>query len=55
VNVRLGAILLAVGLASAGTTGWAEDIQSGPTERTGGPFQVKAVTGDNADKQLCYV
>jgi hypothetical protein len=45
--------LLAVGLLA--TAGWADDIKSGPTDKTGGPFDVKAITGDQKGKQLCYV
>ncbi len=54
-NVRLGAVLLGVVCAAAWTTSRADDIKSGPTEKTGGPFQVKAITGDNKGKTLCYV
>src|SRR5947209_15114230 len=33
----------------------AEDaVKSGPTDKVGGPFQVKAITGENQGKQLCY-
>jgi hypothetical protein len=53
-NVRLGAVL-AVSLAFAGMTIGADDLKSGLTDRTAGPFDVKAITGDNAGKQLCYV
>jgi hypothetical protein len=45
--------LLAVGLMAAAA--WADDIKSGPTDKTGGPFDVKAITGDQKGKQLCYV
>jgi hypothetical protein len=34
---------------------YAEELKSGLDKRTGGPFQVKAFTGDNKGKQLCYV
>jgi hypothetical protein len=33
----------------------ADEIQSGPAKKIGGAFQVKAFTGDNKGKQLCYV
>jgi hypothetical protein len=34
----------------------AEDpIKSGPDKKIGGPFDVKAITGDNKGKTLCYV
>lgn len=44
---------LVLGLSMA--TAWADDIQSGPDKKIGGAFQVKAFTGENAGKQLCYV
>jgi hypothetical protein len=46
-------LLLVAGLVM--TTARADDIKSGPTGRIGGPFDVKAFTGDNKGKQLCYV
>jgi hypothetical protein len=33
----------------------ADDVKSGPSDKIGGAFQVKAFTGDNQGKQLCYV
>ena len=33
----------------------AEDLKSGPDKRIGGPFDVKAVTGDSKGKTFCYV
>jgi hypothetical protein len=33
----------------------ADELKSGPDKRIGGTFHVKAVTGDNAGKSLCYV
>jgi len=45
------ALVLGLSLAVAR----ADDLKSGPTEKIGGPFQVKAITGDNKGKQLCYV
>lgn len=54
-NVRLGAVLLGAVCATAWSATRAEDVKSGLTERTGGAFQVKAITGDNKGKQLCYV
>jgi len=54
-NLRLGAILLGTVFATALTGAWAEDIKSGPEDMTGGPFDVKAFTGDNKGKTLCYV
>ena len=37
------------------STARAEDVKSGPTTRIGGAFDVKAITGDNKGKTLCYV
>lgn len=54
-KVRLGAMLLVTGFALAGLAVGADDVKSGPSDKTGGPFQVKAITGDNKGKQLCYV
>jgi hypothetical protein len=57
-NVRLAAVLLVAGFAMAWTTARAEDIKSGPTDKAGGPFQVKAITGEHrkgdTKEQLCY-
>lgn len=55
-NVRLGAVLLGVAFAAATTTAWA-DVESGPAVggSIGGAFNVKAFTGDNKGKTLCYV
>lgn len=33
----------------------ADDLKSGPKEKIGGAFDVKAITGDQKDKTLCYV
>jgi len=46
-------LLLVAGLTLS--TANADDIKSGPTTRIGGAFDVKAITGDNKGKQLCYV
>jgi hypothetical protein len=56
-NLRLGATLLGTVFATALTVAWvgADDIKSGPEDKTGGPFDVKAFTGDNKGKKLCYV
>ena len=32
-----------------------EDVKSGPEKKTGGPFDVKAVTGASQGKTFCYV
>jgi hypothetical protein len=54
-KVRIGAFLLVASLAAAGTAAWAEDVKSGPQERIGGPFDIKAITGASAGKEFCYV
>jgi hypothetical protein len=54
-NLRLGAILLGTALVSSWAGAWADDIKSGPEDKNGGPFDVKAFTGDNKGKKLCYV
>jgi len=46
-------LVLAVGLL--GMAARADDVKSGPTDKIGGAFQVKAFTGENKGKQLCYV
>lgn len=33
----------------------AEEIKSGPADKIGGAFQVKAITGEKQGKTLCYV
>jgi hypothetical protein len=53
-QVRLGTALV-LGLAVAWSPARAEDIKSGPTDRIGGPFDVKAITGANKGKTLCYI
>jgi hypothetical protein len=45
--------LLAAGLLA--TAAWADDIKSGPSDKIGGAFDVKAFTGENKGKTLCYV
>ena len=51
---RMG-LLLVAGLVLS--TARADDIKSGPTKggRIGGPFDVKAITGELKGKTLCYV
>jgi hypothetical protein len=57
-SVRLGAILLVTGFAFA-TLVRAGEIKSGPSDQIGGPFDVKAITGEHrkgdTKEQLCYV
>ena len=51
---RMG-LLLVAGLVLS--TAKADDLTSGPTKgkKIGGPFDVKAITGDKKDTTLCYV
>ena len=52
-KVRLAGSLVLVGcLALVHTAIRAEDVKSG---KKGGPFDVKAITGDQKGKTLCYV
>jgi hypothetical protein len=46
--------LLSAGLLVAAIQA-AEPVKSGPTDRIGGAFQVKAITGEAKGEQLCYV
>jgi len=43
-------LVLAVSVVALG----ADAIKSGPTDKVGGPFDVKAITGEKAGKTLCY-
>ena len=55
-KVRLtGCVALVACLALMLTTTWADDVKSGPDKKIGGPFDVKAITGELKGKQLCYV
>jgi len=55
-NMRLsGGAAFAVALGLSLAAARADDLKSGPDKKTGGPFQVKAITGDNKGTQLCYV
>ena len=47
----LGLIVLALAVPTAA----ADELKSGPEKKTGGSFQVKAITGGNKGKTLCYV
>ena len=46
---------LAVVLGVTLSVAQAADIKSGPDKKIGGAFQVKAITGDQQGKTLCYV
>ena len=49
-------VLLTLGLALALIAPvYADDVKSGPKEKIGGAFNVKAITGEKAGKELCYV
>jgi hypothetical protein len=53
-SVRTGAAsALLLGLVVAGVH--ADDLKSGPEKKIGGSFTVKAFSGDNKGKELCYV
>jgi hypothetical protein len=57
-RVRLGAILLVTSFAMV-LSARAEDLKSGPTDQIGGPFDVRAITGEHrkgdTKEELCYV
>lgn len=48
-GVGIAAIVLSLPAARA------DDLKSGPEKQIGGPFHVKAITGDNKGKSLCYI
>ena len=48
-NVRLGTVMLAAGLAMAWTAAWADD------PKPGGAFDITAVTGAKKGESFCYV
>jgi len=52
-RLRVPLIVLA-GLALA-STGLRADVESGPKDKIGGAFNVKAFSGENKGKTLCYV
>jgi len=51
----LGSLALIAGLALVYTAGIAGELKSGPEKRFGGSFNVKAITGEQKGKTLCYV
>lgn len=57
-NVRIGAAALVLGVAFLATGVQADDLKSGPAMKAGGPFDVRAITGEHrkGDKkeELCY-
>ena len=48
----MGVAAIVLSLAAAAG---ADELKSGPEKRIGGPFQVKAFSGDNKGKTLCYI
>jgi hypothetical protein len=48
-GIGLAAIVLSLSAVGA------DELKSGPEKKIGGPFDVKAITGDNKGKTLCYV
>jgi hypothetical protein len=57
-NVRLGVALLVAGFALVLATASAAELKSGPPDRAGGPFDVRAITGEHRQgdtkEELCY-
>jgi len=53
-QARLGALAV-VAASVVLAVGMADELKSGPETKTGGAFQVKAITGGEQGKQLCYV
>src|SRR6266700_2727285 len=51
----LGCLAAVAGLALALAATRADDVKSGPDKKIGGPFDVKAITGELKGRQLCYV
>ena len=42
-------------MLSLAATARADELKSGPEKRIGGPFQVKAFSGENKGTSLCYI
>jgi hypothetical protein len=53
IMIRLLALAVVVGLSFSVVR--AEDLKSGPGEKIGGAFMVKAITGEKKGDTLCYV
>jgi hypothetical protein len=51
--IRLLGLAVVLGLSLTAVR--AEDLKSGPGDKIGGAFNVKAITGEKAGKTLCYV
>jgi len=55
-KVRLaGSLMIAAAVAMVPMASRGGEIKSGPDKKTGGAFNVKAITGDQKGKTLCYV
>lgn len=48
-------VTLALVVGLSGSMATADELKSGLDKKTGGPFHVKAFTGDNKGKSLCYI
>lgn len=48
-GVGIAAVLLSLSALRA------DELKSGPEKRIGGPFDIKAVTGEGKGKTFCYV
>lgn len=53
--MRVIRMLTVAALALTVTAVQADDLKSGPGSKIGGPFQVKAITGEKKGDTLCYV
>jgi peroxiredoxin len=53
IMIRLLGLAVVLGLSLSVVH--AEDLKSGPGDKIGGAFNVKAITGEKAGKTLCYV
>jgi hypothetical protein len=49
-GIGVAAIMLSLSMAVG-----ADELKSGPEKKIGGPFDVKAVTGEGKGKTFCYV
>jgi hypothetical protein len=50
--VRLTGLVAVLGVSLSGVR--ADELKSGPGDKIGGPFQVKAITGEKKGESLCY-
>jgi hypothetical protein len=49
-GLGVAAIMVSLSMAAG-----ADELKSGPEKKIGGPFDVKAVTGEGKGKTFCYV